>query len=146
MAGSALVLPGGTALAQAACDAPVASSTQSGYTVADPDCERDGSAFTALPGARTLTGIEQGQAYRIEVPQAWNGGLVVWAHGYRGEGREVYVDSPPLRQHLIAQGWAWAASSYQTNSYDVQQGVTDSHAMVQRFLAKTGSSEADLRS
>lgn len=139
LAGGALALPGGTALAQTACDAPVGSTTKDGYTVADPDCDRNGTAFTALPGATTFTGIEQGQAYRIEVPSAWNGDLVVWAHGYRGEGKEVYVDSPVLRQHFISQGYAWAASSYQTNSYDVQQGVNDSHAMVQRFLDKTGT-------
>ena len=38
-----------------------------------------------------------------------------------------------LRAHYIARGFAWAASSYQTNGYDVGQGVRDSHALIARF-------------
>lgn len=131
---TALLVPSAPAWAQqAACDAPVASTTQDGYTVADPDCEQDGDAFTALPGATTYTGIDDGQAYRIEVPDDWNGELVVYAHGFRGTDLEVYVDSPQLREHFVEQGYAWAASSYQTNFYDVEQGVEDSHDMIARF-------------
>src|SRR5262245_59105356 len=31
-------------------------------------------------------GIHNGAPYRIEVPAGWNGKLVVFAHGYEGEG------------------------------------------------------------
>src|ERR1700742_2186983 len=68
------------------CAAPVPSTTQPGYLVADPDCEITGAPFAALPGARVHTGISAGAAYRIEVPDHWNGTLVVYAHGYRGTG------------------------------------------------------------
>jgi pimeloyl-ACP methyl ester carboxylesterase len=139
-----LVLPAGTALAETEC-ATSPSETQEGYVVVDPTCEfRDGSDFTALPGAQLFTGIADGQAYRIEVPESWNGDLVVWSHGFRGEGKEVYVDSPRLREYFIAKGYAWAASSYQTNGYDVQQGVDDSQAMVQRFLDVTETAPGEL--
>ncbi|GIJ47520.1 alpha/beta hydrolase [Virgisporangium aliadipatigenens] len=128
----------------AACTAPVPSSTKPGYVVADPDCDLNGTPFGPLtsadgtPLSRTWTGIVDGAAYRIEVPLRWNGELAVWAHGYRGQGATVYVDNPSLRAHYVARGFAWAASSYQTNGYDVGQGVRDSHAMIARFAAVTG--------
>jgi hypothetical protein len=125
--------------APAACAAPVPSTTQPGYLVADPGCEIDGTPFVALTGARVYTGIRAGAAYRIEVPQHWNGRLVVYAHGYRGDGTTVYVDNPALRAHYVATGFAWAASSYATNGYDVGQGVTDSYALISVFRQVTGT-------
>jgi hypothetical protein len=127
-----------TAAPALACAAPVPSTTQPGYTVADPACEADGTPFTATPDSTVHTGIRDGAAYRIEVPKAWNGRLVVYAHGYRGTGTVVYVDSPSLRAHYLARGFAWAASSYQTNGYDVGQGVRDSHALISLFREVTG--------
>jgi hypothetical protein len=120
------------------CDVPVPSATQPGYVVADPDCELDGTAFTALPGATVHTGIANGAAYRIEVPDKWNGRLVIYAHGYRGTGTTVYVGNPSLRTHYVSQGFAWAASSYATNGYDVGQGVRDSYALIGLFRSAVG--------
>jgi hypothetical protein len=126
------------AQAPATCAAPVPSTTQPGYLVADPNCEADGTPFTALPGATVHTGIANGAAYRVEVPAHWNGRLVVYAHGYRGTGTTVYVDNPALRAHYVATGFAWAASSYATNGYDVGQGVRDSYALIDQFRRVTG--------
>jgi len=120
------------------CVAPVPSTTQPGYTVFDPDCDTDGTPFVALPDAHAYTGISAGAAYRIEVPAHWNGNLVVWAHGYRGAGTTVFVNSPELRSHYIDAGYAWAASSYATNGYDVGQGVRDSYATIGLFRQLTG--------
>jgi hypothetical protein len=124
--------------APASCAAPVPSTTQPGYLVADPHCEIDGTPFAALPGAKVYAGIKAGAAYRIEVPRHWNGRLVVYAHGYRGDGTTVYVDNPALRAHYVADGFAWAASSYATNGYDVGQGVRDSYALIGLFRQVTG--------
>lgn len=141
LASAVLLLPfltAGPASAAPACAAPVPSTTQPGYQVFDPGCDLDGSPFTALPGARIHTGIHAGAAYRIEVPDAWNGKLVVYAHGYRGTGTVVWVDSAELRAHYLELGYAWAASSYATNGYDVGQGVRDSYAMIGVFRQVTG--------
>jgi hypothetical protein len=85
--------------------------------------------FDALPGTATdrLWGVHGGAGYRIEVPGNWNGELVLWAHGFRGSGLELTVDNHPLRAWLIANGYAWAASSYSRNGYDVTAGVQDTH-------------------
>ncbi len=101
--------------------------------------------FDPLPGtgAQTLWGLDANpgaadDGWRIEVPQNWNGGLLLWAHGYRGTGPELTVDNPALRPFLVAQGWAWAASSYRANGYAVEEGVEDTHELLAIFAEQTG--------
>jgi pimeloyl-ACP methyl ester carboxylesterase len=127
-----------------ACGPPVASTTQPGYTVLDPACDPNGTPFVPVAGSTVYTGILNGAAYRLEKPSHWNGELVVYAHGYRGDGTTVYVNSPSLRAHYLARGFAWAASSYQTNGYDVGQGVRDSYALIDLFKTRVHSRPRDV--
>jgi pimeloyl-ACP methyl ester carboxylesterase len=96
--------------------------------------------FEALPGTSTTRywGVHGGAGYRIEVPNNWNGELVLYAHGFRGTGLELTVSNPRIRPYLIANGYAWAASSYSKNGYDVKEGVKDTHALGQRFNGLVG--------
>jgi pimeloyl-ACP methyl ester carboxylesterase len=97
--------------------------------------------FDSLEGYETdrYWGVHKGAGYRIEVPQNWNGELVLYAHGYRGQGLELTVSNPTnLRKYLLDNGYAWAASSYSTNGYDVAQGVKDTHALGSLFNGKVG--------
>lgn len=96
--------------------------------------------FAAIPGlaSERLWGVHNNAGYRIEVPANWNGRLVLWAHGYRGTGLELTVDDHPLRPFLVAQGYAWAASSYSRNAYDPSQGAKDTHALAQFFNGRFG--------
>lgn len=97
--------------------------------------------FDPLPGfedATALWGVHKDAGYRIEVPADWNGSLVMWAHGYRGEGLELTVDNHPLRAHLIASGFAWAASSYSSNSYNAGDGVADTYRLARLFRREVG--------
>lgn len=96
--------------------------------------------FGPIPGLDTdrYWGVHNGAGYRVEVPRAWNGRLVVWAHGYRGTVLELTVDSHPLRAFLIANGYAWASSSFSRNDYDVAQGVKDTHALTELFNGIAG--------
>jgi pimeloyl-ACP methyl ester carboxylesterase len=95
--------------------------------------------FGALPGAAADSGYYPGGAYRIEIPAAWNGGLVIFAHGYRGEGPDIFVSDTPIREHLIARGYAWAASSYRGNSFRSDWGVDDTLALRDLFIQRYGS-------
>jgi pimeloyl-ACP methyl ester carboxylesterase len=96
--------------------------------------------FDGIAGITTnrYWGVLGGAGYRIEVPENWNGDLVMWAHGFRGSGLELTVDNHPLRAFLIANGYAWAASSYSKNDYDVAAGVQDTHALVGIFNGIAG--------
>ncbi len=99
--------------------------------------------FDGLPGleAEQLWGVERGAAYRIEVPADWNGSLVMWAHGFRGEGLELTVDNHPLRAYLLANGFAWAASSYSENDYAVDVGVRDTERLTRVFRRQVGRAD-----
>ena len=96
------------------------------------------TTFAAIANAATPTdrwaGVIGGAGYRIEVPSTnWNGKLAVYAHGYAGIGNTLTVQDPPIRRYLIDNGYAWAASSYSKNYYDVRAGVEDTNALVLAF-------------
>lgn len=97
--------------------------------------------FDALPGTSTrrFWGLHNGAGYQIEVPDNWNGDLVLYAHGFRGTGLELTVSMPRIRQYLVTNGYAWAASSYSKNGYDVKQGVKDTHALGAFFGGLVGN-------
>ena len=78
-------------------------------------------------------GVLKGAAYRVEVPANWNGKLVMYAHGYAGTGSVLGVSNPSIRRYLIENGYAWAASSYSKNYYDVRAGVEDTNALALEF-------------
>jgi fermentation-respiration switch protein FrsA (DUF1100 family) len=97
--------------------------------------------FDPLPGTSTTRhwGVHNGAGYRIEVPDDWNGQLVLYAHGFRGTVLDLTVSNPRIRQFLVSNGFAWAASSYSKNGYDVKQGVKDTHALGQLFNGLVGN-------
>jgi pimeloyl-ACP methyl ester carboxylesterase len=96
--------------------------------------------FDALPGTSTTRhwGVHRSAGFRIEVPHSWNGDLVLYAHGFRGADLELTVSNPGLREYLVTHGYAWAASSYSKNGYDVRQGVKDTHALAALFKRLVG--------
>ena len=98
------------------------------------------AAMSALPQdvvnmatSSRWSGVLKGSAYMVEVPANWNGRLVMFAHGYAGTGAALGVNPPRFRRHLIQSGYAWAASSYSTNYYDVRAGVEDTNALALAF-------------
>ncbi|MEX2225078.1 MAG: hypothetical protein WEB52_01365 [Dehalococcoidia bacterium] len=104
------------------------------YQIVDP-------AFEALPGARAIYGAHEGSGYRIEVPDNWNGEVVYYAHGFRGNPPQLTVSFPPLRDYLIANGYAWAASSYSKNGYEPGAGARDTYALLDIFADQVGAPE-----
>lgn len=78
-------------------------------------------------------GMLGGAQYHVEVPANWNGKLVMYAHGYAGGGNVLSVNNPSIRRYLIQNGYAWAASSYSKNFYDVRAGVEDTNALALEF-------------
>lgn len=92
-------------------------------------------------------GIHNNAGYRIEVPENWNGDLIMFAHGYRGEGERLFLypgegytggssdaEFPDgFRKWMLEEGYAWAMSTYSKNSYNVSQGVKDTHALARYF-------------
>lgn len=93
-------------------------------------------SFEARPGASaywgTYEGVQGPAVYAAEIPDGWDGGgLVMYTHGYRGEGETlgVSVPDPAWRATVLAAGYAWAASSYSANYYDVRAGIEDTNKL-----------------
>lgn len=118
----------GTAANAAAACSTTPSRVVPGINILDPHC-----GFASLDGSSVYAGILHGSAYRIEVPQHWNGSLVMFAHGYAGTGNVVAVGDPQLRTYFVEHGFAWAASSYRENGYNVGDGVQDTHMLLASF-------------
>lgn len=76
-------------------------------------------------------GVHEHAAYIVERPPNWNGDLVMWAHGYRGNSTVLTVTPPAfgLRTKLLGDGYAWAASSYTGNGVDIASGVTSTRKL-----------------
>jgi hypothetical protein len=112
------------------------AALRASLTATDAAARRGHGAFLPLPGLDTdrWVGALGGAGYMVEVPRDWNGMLVMYAHGYRGTGPDLTVAPPRIRRHLVANGYAWAASSYSANFYDVRAGVEDTNALAAAFV------------
>ncbi|MFF0371021.1 hypothetical protein [Micromonospora sp. NPDC005087] len=103
-----------------------------GYTIENPPL-----APLVVAGKPTTVrqGVHRHAGYVIEVPARWNGDLVLWAHGYRGQGTVLSPEPPGfgLRQRLLEQGYAWASSSYDRNGFDIRSGVLGTKDLADHF-------------
>lgn len=117
--------------------APATGFPRLGTSAGVPVTQQD-PTFQAIPGAKAYFGQLGKSVYRIEMPNQWNGDLVLWAHGFRGIGTLVIVDNPPeaLRKAFIEQGYAWAASSYDENGYTPGIGADSTLALKRYFETK----------
>ncbi|MFH8346893.1 hypothetical protein [Streptomyces sp. NPDC018045] len=101
-------------------------------------------AATAAPRpARHLEGtLASGAAYVIDVPDRWNGTVLLFSHGYRPAGSpNPAVDAPDDATHalLLTQGYALAGSSYATTGWAVEQAVPDQLDTLTTFTGKVGA-------
>jgi len=72
--------------------------------------------------------IGDGSFYAIDVPQPWNGDLIVYAHGIVDPTAPVALPTTQdgfagLRDGWLAQGLAVAASSYSENGYALKDAA-----------------------
>jgi acetyl esterase/lipase len=95
----------------------------------------DASDVVDMATTSRWAGVLKGAGYRVEVPANWNGKLVMYAHGFAGNGTVLTVQNPSIRRWFIQNGYAWAASSYSKNYYDVRAGVEDTNALALEFVA-----------
>ncbi len=73
------------------------------------------------------SGTINGASYRIDFPDSWNGGVVVFAHGYD------LNPSPPFRPEtarpFLTRGFAVAQSRYRAEGWAVREGIEDTEAL-----------------
>lgn len=125
-----------SAAAQRYCREETRAQDSRSFTVDEAALPFDALAGSTVEADRWWGVLDSGEGragYRIEVPKNWNGILVMYAHGYAGTGPMLTVSNPSIRRHLLEQGYAWAASSYSANYYDVRAGVEDTNALALAF-------------
>ncbi len=96
------------------------------------------SAADALK-IKTETGVMAGAAYRIDMPEKWNGTLLVYYHGY-SETPVTYDESKPDRisTGFAQAGFAVIQSGYSATGMAVERAVPETEALRQYFLTKYG--------
>lgn len=94
-------------------------------------------------GRRSITGTIDGANFRVEVPERWNGTLVLYSHGYYPEGFPSFgiglTNRPGTEAWLLEHGYALAASDFKGRTgYQVQQALHDQIALLDWFGANVG--------
>jgi hypothetical protein len=85
-----------------------------------------GSNQVTAGATRLIEGEIDGADFQIGLPAKWSGGLVLFGHGYQGEGAaRGAIYSSPLAQHLVEHGQAWAASGFWAMGYRPDWFVPD---------------------
>jgi pimeloyl-ACP methyl ester carboxylesterase len=132
-------------LAALAADRPRAAVGKPGVTPVpcpQQEWQLGDAAFDALPGAKAFFGKYDGGLYRIEIPDNWNGDLVLFAHGFvpntGPNGSNLRVGTHRFREHLVKEGFAWATSSYRCNGYVPGQGLADTMLLSDLFKQTNG--------
>lgn len=130
-------LPPTSAPAVGATATPIARLIPTPFTSQNPNVQDP--TFAALPGAKAYFGQVSGSGYRIEMPDKWNGDLVLYAHGFRSTTPQLNVTNLPVRELAIQQGFAWAASSFRANGYNPEDGVQDTLILRELFIQQFGT-------
>jgi pimeloyl-ACP methyl ester carboxylesterase len=105
----------------------------------------EGAAPSDGGGRRSHVGEIDGADYRVEVPERWNGTLVLYSHGYY----PVQYEFPPTpvslsnaaetEEWLVDHGFAVAASNYESQQgYQVDDAQQHQLALLDWFEAHVG--------
>jgi pimeloyl-ACP methyl ester carboxylesterase len=114
-------------------------------------CARRGVILVALLAIAGVAGAQQhvegqtgpGALYALDVPAAWNGDLVVYAHGIVDPARPVALPDvqdnfTAVRYALMARGFAVAASSFSANGFALKDAADRTHQLTGLFTARFG--------
>ena len=82
-----------------------------------------------------------GALYRLVRPTIWNGGLVVYAHGFVSPDQPIAIptDAQLAITILTSQGFAVAVSSFSENGWAVKDGTQRTHQLLGIFKSKFGT-------
>jgi pimeloyl-ACP methyl ester carboxylesterase len=96
-------------------------------------------AAATATDVKTETGVIDGATYRIDVPEKWNGGLIVSNDGYSPEPRLPASGPPSARNRIfLDRGFAIAQSSYSKGGWAIEQALSDNKKLIEHFRKKNG--------
>ena len=96
---------------------------------------------TAPNVGSTEFGTLEGADYRIDVPPAWNQGLVVFFHGYAVTPVTFAKDEPisPMFDGLLSRGFAVIQSAYSATGWAIEEATVDTERLRKAFVDKHGA-------
>jgi pimeloyl-ACP methyl ester carboxylesterase len=103
-----------------------------------------GSAAADPEGRRSYTGTIDGADYRVEMPERWNGTLVLYSHGYYppefgGPPWIMLANRVETEAWLLDHGYALAASNFRgVTGFAVEQAMHDQIALLDWVAANIG--------
>lgn len=110
-------------------------------------------ASADVDGRQTYTGEIDGAKYRVEMPEDWNGTLLLYSHGYAPEGfgfenlpmattNRPMPFGQPTEDYLLEQGYALAASNFKgVVGYTVKDAYTDQLRLLDWIEQNVGTPE-----
>ncbi|MEV4232208.1 alpha/beta hydrolase [Streptomyces bobili] len=104
-------------------------------TLAVPAAQADTRAAARLTGT-----LADGATWIADVPDDWNGTLLVFSHGF-GPTNARNAPSEAVRLELLTQGYALAGSSYDPNGpwWALESAARDQFATIDAVTAKIGT-------
>lgn len=95
---------------------------------------------------RQESGVLNGAPYDISVPADWNGGLVMYVHGYQVQPRPADAEETEaqraLRLAFTERGFAYAQSQYSEQGWAVKEGIEDTEALRKHFVRTFGQPDS----
>jgi pimeloyl-ACP methyl ester carboxylesterase len=100
-------------------------------TAADPAASRPELPFRE-------TGEIAGAEYLIEIPEGWNGGLIMYAHGYEAVAPRRAAFNRRIVEAAAPLGFAVAQSKYTVQGWAAREGIHDTEALRRYFWGRFG--------
>jgi pimeloyl-ACP methyl ester carboxylesterase len=97
------------------------------------------AAFAAAQ-AKTEIGELNHAKFRIDIPENWNHGLVVYCHGYNADPG-AFAEKKELPKTLavfVKAGYALIQSGYSRGGWAVEQAIPETEALRRYFIGKYG--------
>ena len=93
----------------------------------------------------TETGEIAGSRFRIDIPENWNGVLVMFAHGFRAihsgytgpPSYPVFPTTPDGRGPVTGAGFALAQAGYAKQGFALREGTLDIENLRSYFISKS---------
>jgi pimeloyl-ACP methyl ester carboxylesterase len=100
---------------------------------------RSFAADAPAAAVRVETGMLDGASYRIDMPEKWNGVLLVYYHGY-SETPVTFDKAKPNRMGagFAAAGYAVVQSGYSVSGWALEQAIPETEALRKYTIAHYG--------
>lgn len=96
------------------------------------------AASTSAQSPTTISQLPGGSRWMAQVPANWNGTLLLWSRGYSPSAGNLQLAPPAVRDALLAQGYALAASDYGHGGWALADAVPSQDQTIDAFAARYG--------